>query len=873
MDDGITRREFLRDRVASPVGLAAATGLATRSSPAEPDHSADFASRWDRTNDRVWPGPEYWSNPLQDWRIAAGRLECVRPAGDRNLHLLTRALGKGPGELRMSVRIGRVGARALGAGGGSIGFRFGIDGPLHEYRNSLLFGTGPSAGVTAAGRLFIGDGPRATKRGTVDLDREAIELRLLALPRGERYEVKLLVADAATGVVLGEYTRGDIAADQLVGNLALAVNYPGANRIDGAPARSPAPATATREPDRWGTFWFSDWRVGGSKVERHDDRAFGPILFAQYTLSGRVLKLTAQMPPVGPRDSQTVRLQVRRDDAWTTLAEAPIESEARIATFRIAGWDDTQSVPYQLAYTQRFADGNSEEHHWAGIVRRDPTDAPVLTVADVSCNRHSAFPNAGYVAQMTRLDPDLLAFTGDQFYEPSGGYGVQRSPLDAAILDLLRKWYLHGWTWRDLMRDRPSISIPDDHDVYQGNIWGQGGAPCHGTQESGGYEMPPAWVNVVHRTQTSHHPDPADPTPVDQGISVYFGSLTYGRISFAILADRQFKSGPDGKVPADGGRGDHVLDPAFDPRTADLPGLELLGQRQLRFLRTWAADWRGADMKAVISQTIFTAMATTHGPERQRIRADYDSNGWPQTARNAALREIRKAFAFHIAGDQHLPAVVHYGIDAHGDAGFAFASPAVNSIYPRWWEPLAPGAGRPAGGDEKLGDFHDGFNHPLTVKAVANPALSFRTGVLDNERDKAAGLGIVRFNKRQQTITVECWPFLADVTQPGTQFPGWPVTLGLRDNYARRPAAWLPSLQIQGVENPVVQVIEEHSGEVVYTLRIAGKTFRPHVFAAGSYFVRVGEPETGRFQEIRGLVARADHESTLEVDLSDRKGS
>ncbi len=77
---------------------------------------------------------------------------------------------------------------------------------------------------------------------------------------------------------------------------------------------------------------------------------------------------------------------------------------------------------------------------------------------------------------MTQLDPDLLAFTGDQFYEGSGGYGVQRAPVDMAILDLLRKWYLHGWTWRELMRDRPSISIPDDHDVYQGNVWGEAGA-------------------------------------------------------------------------------------------------------------------------------------------------------------------------------------------------------------------------------------------------------------------------------------------------------------------------------------------------------------------------------------------------------------
>ncbi len=108
---------------------------------------------------------------------------------------------------------------------------------------------------------------------------------------------------------------------------------------------------------------------------------------------------------------------------------------------------------------------------------------------------------------------------------------------------------MHGWTWRELMRDRPSISIPDDHDVYQGNIWGEGGAPRHGTQETGGYDMPPPWVNVVHRTQTSHHPDPYDPTPIKQGIDVYYGPLTYGRMSFAMLADRSSRPAPKGVVP------------------------------------------------------------------------------------------------------------------------------------------------------------------------------------------------------------------------------------------------------------------------------------------------------------------------------------
>ena len=99
----------------------------------------------------------------------------------------------------------------------------------------------------------------------------------------------------------------------------------------------------------------------------------------------------------------------------------------------------------------------------------------------------------------------------------------------------------------------------------------------------------------------------------------------------------------------------------------------------------------------VCAQTVFTAMATTHGAGRERLRADYDANGWPQSARNRALREIRKGLAVHIAGDQHLPAVVHYGIDEPRDGGVAFAGPAVNVGYPRWWEPDEPGQNRPPG--------------------------------------------------------------------------------------------------------------------------------------------------------------------------------
>lgn len=852
----LTRRRFIANSASLAAGSVVAAPLAPLLGAPAAQPAAEFHSRWHACHDRVWLGPEFWANPLQDWRIAGGRIECTNPTADRNVHVLTRGLSDRTGTVDMSVRAGVVGGGPLGSAKGTLGFRIGVQGPLREYRNSLIFGTGIDAGVGADGVMFIG-GERSPH--PVTLAGDAVELRLTAEPRAGSYTVRLTLRDAA-GKELGVLARADVPAAQLVGNLALVSNFGRAQAGGGE---------ATPDTNGFATFWFADWKIAGSKADEHADRAFGPILFSQYTLSGGAMKMTAQMPPLGADDSQAVRLQVRKGGNWATIAETRIHPEARTANFRVEGWSDRQDVPYRLAYALAFRNGASEEHFWTGTVRRDPVDAPIVTVADVSCNTHQAFPNAEYVASMAKLDPDLLAFTGDQFYESSGGYRIVRTPVDKAIVDYLRKWYLHGWTWRELMRDRPSVSLPDDHDVYQGNLWGEGGDGRATTQAAGGYDMAPEWVNVVYRTQTAHHPDPYDATPGERGTIQYYGPFTYGRVSFAILADRQYKSGPEGKVPPTGTpRGDHVTHPDFDPETADVPGVELLGSRQEQFLREWAADWDGADMKAVISQTIFTALPTTHGTERMILRADYDTNAWPQTPRNRAVREMRKGFAFHIAGDQHIPALVQYGIDTHRDGPVAFAGPAINVGYPRWFEPAAAKWMRPRNDNDLTGDFTDCFDHPLTVLAVKNGAIKPRQqDVRVLMDDKASGLGLVRFDKKHRRVIVECWPYLADVTKKGTQMPGWPVTIDVAEAYGRRAAAHLPTLNVSGAADPVVQIVDEANGEIVYTLRIAGQSWRPHVFAPGTYTIRVSDPDTLRERVVNGVVAGPGAAGTLEVRL------
>jgi len=50
-----------------------------------------------------------------------------------------------------------------------------------------------------------------------------------------------------------------------------------------------------------------------------------------------------------------------------------------------------------------------------------------------------------------------------------------------------------------------------------------------------------------------------------------------------------------------------------------------------------------------------------------------------------------------------------------------------------------------------------------------------------------------------------------------------------------------------------VQVIDEANGQVVYTLRIKGNSFRPKVFKAGKYTVRISEPDTGKTKTLKNV--------------------
>ena len=542
-----------------------------------------------------------------------------------------------------------------------------------------------------------------------------------------------------------------------------------------------------------------------------------------YTQDRGILKLTGQLYPLMPNEPRSVRLEIKEGTKWKEISKVQVTYPGWSAHFRIKNWDSSKDTPYRVRHGKRAS--------FNGTIRKDPTDQETIVVGNLSCNSsRTKGPRPQIIENLKLIDPDVLFFAGDQTYHHT---------------EHTAGWLEFGLQFRELMKDRPTITIPDDHDVGQANLWGESGIQATSPEgNSGGYFYPIPYVNMVQRQQTWHLPDPVDPKKLKRGLEVYFTRLRVGGIDFAILEDRKFKSGPSGKIPPMGPRPDHINDPSYDRNAVDLDNLVLLGDRQLKFLSTWSQDWEGAEMKAALSATAFCGAVHIHGHPNNRLLADLDSNAWPQKGRNKALRELRKAWAPHLCGDQHLAVLVQHGVESYRDGPFAFTSPAiVNTIYGRWWRPENEKPGlRPISNSPLpwTGDFKDGLGNKITMHAYANPENR------QNELKRADGFGVARFNKRNRAITFECWPRFAKVTDgDNAQFAGWPVTVKMADNDGREIMGWLPKL-VFSKKNQVVQIKNLKTEEILYTVRINGNTFHPKVYSMDPHEVRLGKngPET-----------------------------
>ena len=796
-----------------------------------------FKENFDSINNRTWVNENFWTIPIENWKVQDGRLECNGKLKNMKTVLLTHMIDE-EGEFLINLRMGVPGeVEGLISGGLIIAIQDDTD---MDIRSLSYFGKGLNAGVDTHRQLFLGD---LSIPLPDDFDLSDFSLQLDGLHDNGKIIVRLQATDEQ-GITSDIIEKDDI--ESFAGAIALTMNH------------LPKNNDSTES-----NFWFDDFNLAGSAVVAYPDNSFGPILWSMYTLSNDILKLTAQMPPLGVNDNHYLELHLKENSTWTINQSVKIDPQSRTALFRVENWDSSLDHDYKLVYHEKTKDGKEIDHIRQGIIRKDPVDKE-LVMAAMTGTYFYGFPYRPLAENLKTANPDLLFFSGDQIYELNGGYPIVRFPADAAILNYLGKWYMFGWAFGELMKDRPTIGLSDDHDIFQGNLWGAGGADIpqkvfkkyHGT--SGGYVEPAAMVNVVHRTQSSNLPDPYDPSLMEQGITPYYTELVYGNVSFAIVGDRTFKSGPN-KVAYWKGRQDWIKKPIKDLSRLDPPGLKLLGDRQMSFIKNWAQNWTGAKMKCLLSQTIFSNIATHHGGNKTVLFADLDSGGWPITPRNKAVEVMRSCFAFHVAGDQHLSSMIQYGIKDFRDAGWAYCTPAITVGYQRRFQPEKLGLAISDPPEHHLpntGKYRDPFGHPTYVYAVGNPADETADPNRYIKADKcSSGFGLIHFDTDTRKIKTESIRFLANLSDrdnPDNQLPGWPLTIDQLDNYGRKKIGYLKDIELDP-EKEYIQLYSEKSGNLVYALRPDTSSFSAFVFEKGKYTIRIVNDETGNIRQEKGL--------------------
>ncbi|MEA1897216.1 MAG: hypothetical protein U9N53_06080, partial [Bacteroidota bacterium] len=95
--------------------------------------ATSFNNNWPDGVQRVWIGPEFWANRLQDWQLDNGRVECVTSEPNRNLNILTWRMEKEEGEFTMEVNTGLLSDSLPANGNNWIGFRLGTKGQFNDY--------------------------------------------------------------------------------------------------------------------------------------------------------------------------------------------------------------------------------------------------------------------------------------------------------------------------------------------------------------------------------------------------------------------------------------------------------------------------------------------------------------------------------------------------------------------------------------------------------------------------------------------------------------------------------------------------------------------------------------------------------------------
>jgi alkaline phosphatase D len=236
MSQEISRRKFLATTAVTVAGAGAVLGRL--------DPAVGAETTLTRVDDvptgvmRTWLAPQYWSNRLQDWRLAEGRIESLTAVhGGQTVGVLTRRVTEGNLSGAISVRTGTLATEQ-----GFCGFLVGAGAGALDWRAAaiVMAPSGHGGGLLAT---YDGDGSVRFRDHSSESDQfgyaelavtaragpapartltEDVVLLLEIIPTGSGLvDLQLSARRFDDGTLLSQATRSAVSDASLVGGISL----------------------------------------------------------------------------------------------------------------------------------------------------------------------------------------------------------------------------------------------------------------------------------------------------------------------------------------------------------------------------------------------------------------------------------------------------------------------------------------------------------------------------------------------------------------------------------------------------------------------------------------------------------------------------
>ena len=811
---------------------------------------------WNNVAKRKWVGEDFWANRLQDWSVDEHRVNCLRPGVNSTLHMLSAEL-KGDFALEGSITLGRNKV-AVGDSGARSGLLLGLSDTALNYlarstmQHFFLKENGVYIGIDERHRLFIEElSSKASVHSKAlspayiqQMLTKGISLQFSIKSKGDSMLVSLSLKDGGGKSIELLLPSGIIGGN--IAFVASAQNY-------------------------LSKYFFDDFNIGGTALARRDDRKFGPISTCLYSLDANVLNLSVQFLPIGIQYGDSAAIEINRSGQWQGFKTIAIDSIYGLALLRNHIWDDVVARRYRVRLKR---DKTFEGDYYYGQIAMPASTENKLKIAVLSCNGMPFIERSGmdywqiwkpYELSAKRCaieKPELLVFLGDQMYESRPVPMEWDKTLYA--LDYQYRWLLWCMQFNPLTSSLPTLVMMDDHDYFQGNLWGVNGDTLSRTSakdkpinyagdaadwlmENGGFFQDLALLKYAVALQTAHLPTSC--SKQNTAVPDYYTVLKFKGVGLAILEDRKYKSAPMKALPNVASFNGFPHNDSLSVDSLDNIDAQLLNEDQLQMLDKWSEDWNNESMKVVFTQSVYSCLSASRKGFNPlsgknividekidfptRLAKDMDSNGWPKSGRDKALQTIRRSGALLVGGDQHFPSVVQQGIARWKDAVYSFTVPAVSSTYPRFWYPDST---------DHCGDnnYLDGFGNKFSMQAYSNPV---KNDSFPLWMQNAPGIAFVTCDKQKQSYTLDCWDFEHDTKQ----YPGWPITVRVADNIYASSFFETPVVMVKKVKLPLISVIDMENNQFLYALRINNQSLKvPH---DGKYKLII-ELDNGRKKEV-----------------------